>query len=170
MGRRASAGLMDVYANQNGWGLPPLVGHQFFIPTPAFWAWFDQPAWKERGWVEAGAGLGAITDEATRRGFNMMGVDINEREGQSKSVVGLNALSLPYNTHIWALVCRPDHSGWCELLIEKVTRAGGTVLYVGLDRNVERDLGDYFDQAEQLARQVGEEGEHVWRIGPAIQS
>lgn len=163
MGRSA---LRDLHIAQRGWGASPLPGLRFFTATEAFWALFEQPGWKDRRWIEAGAGLGDTTEEAEARGLDMTAVDLNEREGQSAKVLPLNALALPYGAETWALVCRPDHSGWCYFLIEKVLSEGGSVLYVGLDRNVDNDLDEFMDQAVQIAQDVGEEGEHAWLISP----
>lgn len=139
---------------------------RFFTPTEAFWALFDRPGWRDRKWVDAGAGSGELTEEALARGLDMMAVDPHPRDGQAACVHRLSALALPYNRHIWALICRPDHGHWCAELIDKVRFSESTAFYVGNECNLERDLDEHVASAVLVVAPVGLQGEGIWQIGP----
>lgn len=144
-----------------GMKLPAL---RFFTARPRF---FDILMTFDANWVEAGCGNGHTTREARDRGLGMVGVDICEREGQLPEVVIADAILMPYLPTIWPLICRPNHDGWPEDVIEAAFKRGSAgAVYVGFEKNLETDLGEYADRHSQAWEEVGMEGESMWLLRP----
>jgi hypothetical protein len=137
---------------------------QFFIPTAAFFEALKP--YQGKSLVEAGAGLGKVTEQAVKRGFRMRAVDIMPREGQWEHVMIIDAESMPYSASMWLLMCRPDHSGWAYDTLEIALKRGAGVFYAGLERNFEVDLGDYVGREAKRWDQVGEDGESLFLFMP----
>lgn len=54
---------------------------------------------------------------------------------------------------------------FAEQVIERaIERKASTVLYVGLHRNVADDLGDYLPRFKEVAKNVGNDNESIWRM------
>jgi hypothetical protein len=137
---------------------------QFFTPTPAFFKALKP--YKSTSMVEAGAGLGKVTQEAQAKGFKMMAIDIMPREGQWENVLTVDAESMPYSSDLWLLMCRPDHSGWAYDTLEIALKRGAGVFYAGLERNFEIDLGDYVGREAKRWDGIGEDGESLFLFMP----
>jgi hypothetical protein len=144
-----------------------MPGGRFFVPTAAFFAWLDTPAHRALHWVEAGAGSGELAQDLLDRGFRLTAVDVAPREGQLPCVERLDARDLPYSRTRWALVCRPNHNGWTEDLIDRVNADGGTLVYISKAENVEDDLGEAYARAVRAATGVGEADEELWVVAPS---
>jgi hypothetical protein len=137
---------------------------QFFIPNAAFFTALEP--YKGTSFVEAGAGLGKVTQEALEHGFKMLAIDLMPRDGQWESVLVMDAESMPYSADLWLLMCRPDHSGWAYDTLELALKRGAGVFYAGLKRNFEVDLGDYVGRETKRWDKVGEDGESLFLFMP----
>jgi hypothetical protein len=137
---------------------------RFFTPIDAFYEALDP--YRHLHLIDAGTGLGRLPEEAAKRGFNMLGIDLVARDGQSPDVLRLDAEDFPYDERTWLMMCRPDHSGWVYHTLEKALRLGAGAFYVGLEDNFERDLGEYVDEVSKRWDNVGEEGEHMLLFTP----
>lgn len=138
---------------------------KFFQPNEEFWE-VIQP-FQKHYLIDAGAGMGHVTEEGTKRGFMMTAIDVASREDQSALViVGADATVFPYTDKVWPLICRPDHDGWCYEVIEHALKQGASVLYVGLTKNADRDLGKYNRPRykTRFSAVVGRDGEKVYII------
>ena len=132
---------------------------RFFTPLEAFYEALEP--YKDLRIIDAGTGKGDLPEEAMQRGFNMVGIDLVERHGQSERVIFMEAESFPYDERTWLMMCRPDHSGWVYDTLEAALSRGAGVFYVGLESNFERDLDEYVDRVAKRWDNVGEEGEHM---------
>ena len=137
---------------------------QFFIPTASFFEALNP--YKGTSLVEAGAGLGKVTQEAVKNGFRMLAIDIMPRDGQWERVTIMDAESMPYSSDLWLLMCRPDHSGWAYDTLELALKRGAGVFYAGLERNFDVDLGDYVGRETKRWDNVGEDGESLFLFMP----
>lgn len=138
---------------------------RFFEPTPAFFEALTP--YKDKKFVDAGAGVGHITEQARAQGFQMLPVDIMPREGQVVEVLCMEAESVPYSPEVCLLMCRPDHSGWVYETLSIALKAGACAFYAGLPHNFERDLEDFIGTEVQSWTDVGEEGEMLLLFTPA---
>lgn len=149
-----------------------LPSQTFYTPTPVG---MNALASLEnvRGILEAGCGQGLALSMIRAWGKandvpymeHSRGFDVNFREvTYDNSIFRANALNAPFYTeHLSVLVCRPNHDGWVETLLDKFLTGKEKVryfIYIGLEKNVEIDFTD-----EQLSRvskrvdAVGKEGE-----------
>ena len=139
--------------------------HRFFTPTAAFFAALEE--FKHLTLVDAGTGMGQLPDEARKRGFKMVGLDLLRRPGQSESVLFMEAESFPYSDSKWLMMCRPDHSGWVYDTLETALKRGAGVFYVGLEDNLLTDLGDYIGRSTKAWQKVGKDGECMFLFMPS---
>lgn len=152
--------LTELFDNAQRLGLGS-CGVRFFTPTGVFWELLaDYP---ESKFIELGAGRGDTTAEAKERGLTWSGFDLHvDSANLANGVMPCNALSIPVLAGTVYIIPRPDHSGWCQPTIERIIELGGTVMYVGLERNVSNDIWNLLDEPHTLVVGVGEEGECAW--------
>lgn len=153
-------------ANSGGMDLGPLT---FYTPTENIWGHLKLIHNLGVRFTECGSGMGTFLDEANKRGLVDKGVDINTRKGQSKLIITANACNLMWSPTHWPIICRPDHSGWANVVTEKALSEGARVLWIGLGRNFDRDLSSYKSKVERInpkghQHAVGDEGENLYII------
>lgn len=113
--------------------------------------------------LECGCGSQDTTRDLAERGFLVRGVDIFRRDGQDADVYISDATLLPFDKLTWALICRPDHSGWADATIKRAITSGGLGIYVGLSENYESDISEELaDCLYGIEDNVGLEGERMW--------
>lgn len=113
--------------------------------------------------IECGCGSQDTTRDLQERGFLVRGCDIFRREGQSDDVYISDATTLPFDAMTWALICRPDHSGWADATIKKALNQGGVGIYVGLQENYDNDISpELQERFWDGVKSVGLEGEDMW--------
>ena len=147
-----------------------LPDNVFFKPTPAFLKRLvKDPQWRYLRFHDLGAGQGHLTRELQQRGLWCKALDINQRENPLVSVEMKDATSLTwYNRSAAALIARPDHSGWAATAAKYASMDLAPCLYIGKQHNLARDITDAGLAVEMFMQDVGEEGEHAWRVlGPA---
>lgn len=136
---------------------------RFFKPTEEFWQTMEKLGTGLK-FVDCGAWEGHVTEEALRRGFKIIGVDICSRDNQNDLVMHVDAVTFPWRANVIPLICRPDHGGWCGATIEAAFDAGSQfAIYVGLEKNLEVDLDEYLDYYLRGSK-VGAEGERLYII------
>ncbi len=141
-----------------------LPAQTFFQPTEAWWKLLEDTPWlRFRRYQDIGAGMGDLTDAMEEHGYDCNGYDLCSRTGQSERVVLEDGVEQYFNWDDCVILARPNHGHGLELLLEHHV---GTceVLYVGLVKNVERDLGGYVHEAMTEGWAVGEEGEVAIRV------
>lgn len=136
----------------------------FFEPKKAFFTALS--GYKDKVIVDAGAGMGHVSEQAVKLGFQMLPIDIMPRIGQSKTVRLRDAESMDYGPEKWLLTCRPDHSGWSYDCLELALKSGAGVFYAGLARNFDCDLGEYVGRETKRWKNVGKEGEELFLFMP----
>jgi hypothetical protein len=142
---------------------------QFFHPTEAYWTALKdlQEEHGMTGWVEVGAGNGKVAKAAWDKGIRVLALDIAERADQWEDVVLMDAIVFPYTTDIWPIACRPSHDGWFYDVLERCDRRNVSAVYVGLPRNLNRDIGRFNQRITKIVRKVGEAGESLYVIDNA---
>jgi hypothetical protein len=133
---------------------------RWFTPEPTFFEMLER--FKELDIVDCGTGLGLLPIEAREKGFKMIGIDLAQRDGRRECVLSLDALSYRFNRTCWPMICRPDHSGWCEKVISNALKARAGAFYVGLSKNARDDLGRHYRRHKHLFRNVGKDNESMW--------
>lgn len=115
-----------------------LPNQRFFTPKAPFW---EELRKLDSKWVDCGCGGGDTVAEAKDNRVAMTGCDVIKRFGSDHShlVHILPAHKFYFSESLSALICRPDHSGWCEDLINLCLSKGSKVVYVGLLKNLAED-------------------------------
>ena len=141
-----------------------LPAQVFFKPAKAWWNFLlDTPWLKYRAFIDVGAGMGHLTNEMIKRGFDCIGIDCNIRNGQSENVhcVDIQDLDEPLSWDNCAIIARPCHgTGLDRMLVSTVGYM--EVLYVGKTDKVKLDLENH--SYELLAEDIGEDKENVYRV------
>jgi hypothetical protein len=148
-----------------GFAMPKM---RFFQPTEVFWELLTALLKKhETSVLEIGAGNGDLFLDGIKRGVTIQGIDSCRRDGVSHVLIA-DAVSWDYKPGTLALCCRPDHSGWAGYALEKALEDGASFMYVGLEHNLLRDLGELVNSADFsfTGVPVGEEGEMILGWGP----
>lgn len=140
----------------------PLGSSRFFEPTEAFLTYMktlDTPIF------DVGAGAGHVTLTLVDAGLKCAAIDMCEHANQVTNVHMADGTDFPYSPDAVVMLCRPCHGGFAEDVIQQaVTSKASVVLYVGLERNVEDDLGDLLPRFKKVAEDVGQDGEAIWRM------
>lgn len=138
---------------------------RFFVPTDGFWEEMNRLKSFFNMIIDCGTGNGELPREAQEHGIRMAGVDVIHRDGNDPTEVQvIPAHRMPYSDKIWALTCRPDHSGWCMALQAQALESGAGFIYVGKHENIYRDVDMDFNLPSNLIHNVGEDSEAmlVW--------
>ncbi len=140
----------------------PLGVARFFEPTEDFVTYmrnFEAPIF------DVGAGAGHVTKKLADAGCKVAAIDMHRHAKQVTNVHMADGTDFPYTPDSVVMLCRPCHGAFVEQVIEQATKCGvGVILYVGLERNVEEDLGDLYPLFKVVATEVGKEGELIWRM------
>ncbi len=136
---------------------------RFFEPNEEFWSVLEdvQNEFDIDMFIDCGTGNGDLPAEAIDRNIKMAGIDIIKREGNNFSDVQIiPAHKIPSNPSVWRMVCRPNHSGWVEPLLEQSLQEDSGFIYVGLNRNIHIDLDDVLELYKfDMFTSVGEDNE-----------
>ena len=140
----------------------PLGACRFFQPTEDFVTYmrnFEAPIF------DVGAGAGHVTKKLADAGLKVAAIDMHRHMSPVTNVHMADGTDFPYTPDSVVMLCRPCHGGFAEQVIEQALSCGvGVILYVGLERNVEDDLGDLYHAFKVVATEVGKEGESIWRM------
>jgi hypothetical protein len=143
----------------------PMVQPRFFVPNERFYTALAE--FKGVKFIDAGTGTGELPDEACALGFDMQGIELVRRPGQSPHVEFREAESYPYSDNTWLLMCRPNHSGWVYDTVEAALRRGASALYVSKSSNLTLDLDCYAGRAARVWHDVGQDGECMLLLEPS---
>lgn len=136
---------------------------KFFEPTSKFLRWMKREYPNEIIY-DVGAGVGHVAKALSEKGLKVIALDLNYREStETFPVIPADGESYDYEPNSVVMICRPCHGQFTEQVIVQAMRCkASAVLYVGLDRNVEGDLGMYQDRFKASLAGAGHEGERVW--------
>ena len=154
-----------IEASWNSMYMTSLPRQRFFFPNDKFWRKLGEFGARFNMIVDCGTGNGELPQEAQERGIRMAGVDIVRRDDNSPTEVQIiPAHRMPFNDRVWALVCRPSHSGWCQNLQSRAYNSGAGFIYVGKPDNIDVDVDIDCNLPTDLTLDVGDEGESmlVW--------
>lgn len=141
--------------------LVELIPQTFFTPNEDFWKALREALPDGVKLIDCGAGMGHVTAEARRRGFDMDAVDLCSREGMDPCVRIEDATRIQWGKYLWPLICRPCHNGFAAVIARNALVVHARLLYVGLQKNVRRDLGA---TPTRLRSNIGEEGENLYLL------
>jgi len=145
----------------------PLGVARFFDPTIEF-AKYMQSLDPEVIVFDVGAGAGHVTKFLTEAKRKAIAIDMHEHANPVTNVIMADGTDFQYAKGSVVMLCRPCHGSFVEQVILQADICNaGVILYVGLERNVEDDLGDYFPHFVKVAANVGEDGESIWRMSLA---
>lgn len=136
---------------------------KFFEPTKKFLCWMKR-RYSTSLIYDVGAGLGHVAKALRENGLKALAIDLNYRDsGDAAQVLIADGESYRYEPDSVVMVCRPCHGCFTEQVIEQSSRCDTSAfLYVGLEKNVEGDLGVYLSQLKLVLSGAGEDGEGVW--------
>lgn len=147
---------------------------RFFHPNEKFFAWLTREAKKgpKVPIIDCGCGDGDLVLEMRHRGLPAIGIDpmfgvLDDKPLNVELISCVLAMpaedcSLVHNTRSILLTCRPCHSRF-PIAINLNRQPESKLFYVGLEKNIERDLsGTKITEVVKYA--VGDEGERIWRI------
>jgi hypothetical protein len=143
-----------------GGSLPCL---KFFEPKPRFIRWMKR-SYPGSLIYDVGAGLGHVAQVLSEQGLRALALDLNYRESQENfPVVIADGESYQYQPNSIVMLCRPCHGQFVEEVASQAIRCNvAVVMYVGLDRNIEIDLGIHQDGFKLSLSGAGRDGEGVW--------
>ncbi len=153
-------------------GLMPVGGTlsdaQWFKPARTFIAWFKQQFGSEIRVYEAGSGMGHTAKALSDVGKKIIAIDANYRPGSVFRAEIADATEYDYLSDCPVLICRPCHGAFCEAVIQRaVTCRSNAVIYVGLAKNANGDLGKFRRYFKLALRNAGEDKESVYIWRPA---
>jgi len=144
-----------------GLTLPP---SQHFFSTERFWEILKEYADDGVMFIDCGAGSGHTCGQSGKYGIKMSGCDIFKRDQHDidNFIQPMPAHRMPYSEILWALVCRPDHSGWVEHLFQHTRDKDCGFIYVGHEEKVLFDVGD--SDWDRMHKNVGNDNEimFIW--------
>jgi len=140
-----------------------LPSHVFFTPKRYFWALMQELYSCAVTVTDCGCGMGILLGMADYFKLPMRGVDICHREALSNKIEFIDATTLSWSSSEWPMLCRPSHGQWIGTMIDRVRADGSCMIYIGLPRNVKRDLaGARF--VKITTKPVGIDGEHFYVV------
>lgn len=145
-------------------GILMFPGIRFFEPNDRFYSWMEANYLKSTPIYDVGAGCGQVSAGLSKCGFKPIALDIQLREDSEYPIALCNGADFPYPNHAVVMLCRPCHGEFPYRVIQNAEESGVTaILYVGLDKNVESDLGSYCHYFQREYMKVGVDGESIWR-------
>jgi hypothetical protein len=143
---------------------------KFFLPTQLFYKWMKKNYGSRRVY-SVGAGAGHGVKGLNMAGVETIGLDIFQHSKQEYPVLIADGTAYGYDEGSVVYVARPCHGNFFTDVVERALECKvHAILYVGLERNIEEDFGDYYDQFKKETVGVGEDGEGIWRLIPSISS
>jgi hypothetical protein len=141
-----------------GGDCPPM---RFFEPTPAFFE--AMRPFYGLDIIDIGAGKGHVAVALAAHAHSVTAIDVRT-DGAVFPVDEANAVTFDYPAGSVALFCRPCHSPFfveptIARAIECDVRA---IIYAGLPRNVNNDLGMFRRRFRRAVSHVGGEGESFY--------
>lgn len=142
-----------------------LPATRFFVPNAKFITWMRQKYKHTKTLIyDVGAGIGHVAAELRQEGLAVQALDINTREGSDRSKVDIaNAFVHPYKAGSVVMLCRPNHGVFPHATIQQAKACDvAHIIYVGLPRNTEMDLGIYRKQFKRKLTRCGDDGESMY--------
>ena len=137
----------------------------FFHPTAHFIRWIKGHHGKKHIY-EVGAGVGHVAKLLAKAGLHVTAIDLAPRAESEFPVVQGDSTEYQFEKDSVAMFCRPLHSGFVEKTLTKAIQSDVShILYVGLTKNLQNDLGSIHDKfTKRRVGVVGNSDERVWEL------
>lgn len=123
-----------------------LPDQTFFYPTEDFLNYICSKA-KGKTIIDCGCGNGQLVMELRQRKQNAIGIDIAFRDNSYiMNVVPMDAKDFSYTNSHLVIIARPSHGEWISFVISKAIVNGADVIYVGLEKNINNDIGEFHEK------------------------
>ncbi len=154
----AIAGLTPVVRNVK---LPAM---RFFKPLPVFVDAFKKAIGHCWNVYDVGAGAGHVAKALNAAGITgIIAIDANAREETVFDIKYDDATDYRFHSDAAVLICRPCHGDFCQAVIQNALfHRASVIAYVGLDKNLTKDLGGYCKYFTSDMEPMGEDGERMW--------
>lgn len=113
--------------------------------------------------VDCGAGECMLEQESQGK-LRVISLDICPRDPKEPSI---DCTKMPFHKGQILVFIRPSHGGWVETTIENNQDVAAFFLYIGLDKNLDQDLGRYQAETYVVSDWIGDEGERIYRVDGA---
>ncbi len=136
-------------------------GIRFFEPKPTFLAWAKANL-RARVIYDVGAGDGHVARALKNQGLRVCALDLYPHEAAEVEILPVDATRFFYLEESVVMLCRPCHGDFVERVISRALEQNvQTLVYVGLRKNIDRDLGDYAPLFQEVLTNAGKKGEVV---------
>lgn len=140
----------------------PLPNQIFFQPRYDFLRWLANYV-GSRQVVDCGAGVGHFASKMDMEGILVTALDIVQREEPEFDILPIDATTFEYRKYGLPIIARPCGGAWIRATIEQALKTAGRIMYIGVERNFERDLEDLPEGVKKIkafgGRPVGNEDE-----------
>lgn len=137
---------------------------EFFEPLPAFIGWMRRSHQDELVY-DVGAGTGLCSARLCEAGLKVKAIDLYHREREHFRIEIADGTSFDYRPDSTVMLCRPSHGLFPVGTVDRAIDCGvRRVLYVGLSRNVENDLGKYRRRFRRVLTRAGKDGEGIYEF------
>jgi hypothetical protein len=137
----------------------------FFHPTPQFVRWMKAHH-SGTHIYEVGCGRGNTASMLAKAGLRVTAIDLEPRTDSEFDVIKADSAEYQFEKDSVVLICRPCHNGFVVKTLTRGILCGvADVVYVGLTKNLEDDLGSLHDRfTKRRVGLVGHSGERVWEL------
>lgn len=134
----------------------------FFQPSEVFLRWVSEK-YKDRKIYDVGAGSGLVGRDLERVGVNVISMDLIPQDDSLSPVTRADGRLYPYQKRSVVMMCRPCHGDFVQdVFLHALQQDVSTLIYVGLERNLEKDLGGLKPHFRLALTDIGESGENAW--------
>lgn len=135
---------------------------EFFQPLPLFVDW-AAARWRDRLIYDVGAGRGHVSRALADAGLDMRALDLYYRQTLAFPVEIADGETEVYHPGSVVMICRPCHGDFTYRVSRRAAVCGAhEVVYVGLERNVESDLGMGLRAFHRVLIRAGKDHESVF--------
>ncbi len=141
---------------------------KFFKPNKNFYNYMLKN-FKDKLIYDVGAGCGHVAKGLSMLGMAVIALDLIRREETDHPILFRDATNYSFSPYSVVMMCRPCHGVFPDHVIVNAAKCSAeTILYVGLERNVDQDLDtinlDYHGyEFVKVASNVGKDHENIWR-------
>ena len=139
---------------------------RFFEPNMKFLNWVKRYH-RHHEIYDVGAGCGHVAHALYERSAvdRVIALDVIHRDKMEYHIQIGDGTIYPYSEGSLVMLARPCHGVFVENVVAQATRCKANyVWYIGLDKNVERDLGDFLPFFNCKLTGIGEDNEKLWQM------
>lgn len=136
---------------------------KFFEPKPVFFRELAKLV-GDRMVIDCGAGVGHVSKALAGKGIKVRAIDTNLRERPVFDIQREDAVEFPFTDKTLALIARPCGGDWIRETMDNAIATGTQVVYVGVQKNFERDIEGLPYDVSLVSKAVGKEDEQMFLI------